>query len=124
MKPFKVLLVDDEVELVSTLVERLALRGIAADSITHGNKVLDCLRQKEYDMVLLDILMPESNGLAILSAIKKEFPAVQVILLTGRGSEEELRQGMAEGAFDFLMKPVDIEQLIQVMEKAMKEKTQ
>ena len=121
MKPFKVLLVDDEIELVSTLVERLALRGIAADSVTHGDEVMDRLRQKKYDMVVLDILMPESNGLALLSAIKKDFPAMEVILLTGRGSEEELRQGMAEGAFDFLMKPVDIEQLIQVMEKAIKE---
>ncbi len=121
MKPYCVLLVDDEAELVYTLAERLVFRGIDAAAVTDGSAVLKILEQREYDIIILDVIMPGLNGIELLKTIKQNYPKIQVLLQTGRGSEEESKEGLREGAFDYLVKPVDIDTLIEKMNQAMEQ---
>lgn len=108
----KVLLVDDEKEFASTLAERLDLRGISVDVANSGEDALRSLSNSVPEVVILDLMMPGMNGLAVLERIKQDFPRIQVILLTGMGSVSEGVEGLRLGAFDYLMKPVHIEDLI------------
>ena len=117
-KNLKALLVDDEVEFVTTLAERLQIRGIKAQTATDGQEALSMIEKEKPLVVVLDIIMPGISGLKILEYIKKNYPEIQVILLTGRGSTKEGIEGMRLGAFDFLMKPVKIEELIPRMIEA------
>ena len=123
MKPksYNVLLIDDEAELVYTLAERLLLRGIDAAAETHGDAALRILAERKFDIVVLDVKMPGINGIELLKTIKKNHPHVQVILQTGRASLEESKEGLREGAFDYLIKPVDIDNLIEIMNQAMEQ---
>lgn len=123
MERMRVLVVDDEEELVSTLIERLALRDIEADGVTTGDAALRRLQNREFDVVVLDVKMPGIDGLELLRKIRKMRPGLQVILLTGRGSARESEIGLEEGAFDYLIKPVDIEDLIKKMKDAMSRST-
>ena len=117
-KNLKALLVDDEIEFVTTLAERLQIRGIKAQTATDGQEALSMIEKEKPLVVVLDIIMPGISGLKILEYIKKNYPEIQVILLTGRGSTKEGIEGMRLGAFDFLMKPVKIEELIPRMIEA------
>jgi DNA-binding response OmpR family regulator len=112
MKDCKVLLVDDEKEFASTLAERLDLRGIRVHVANSGEDALQSLSEAVPEVVILDLMMPGMNGLAVLEKIKQDFPRIQVILLTGMGSMSEGVEGLRLGAFDYLMKPVHIEDLI------------
>lgn len=112
MEQWKVLLVDDEEEFVSTLAERLELRGIQALTETDGQAALVRIASDKPQVVVLDIMMPGISGLDILRHIKRSHPELPVILLTGRGATNEGIEGMQLGAFDFMMKPVKIEDLI------------
>ena len=114
----RVLLVDDEEELVLTLKERLMLRSIDADSATTGTEALRLVQDKEFDVVVLDVKMPGMDGLEVMKEMRALFPNMRIILLTGRGSEKESEIGMKQGAFDYLVKPVDIEELIRKMREA------
>ena len=118
MSDFRVLLVDDEEELVSTVAERLELRGIEAEACTSGTAALQLLEQQEFDVVVVDVKMPGMDGLELLRRIKTIRPKSQVILLTGRGSGKESQRGLAEGAFDYLIKPINIDDLIEKMKQA------
>jgi len=120
MDRMKVLLVDDEEDLISTLAERLELRGIAAEAATTGAEAVDLVNEKEFDVVVVDVKMPGMDGLEVMRRIKARRPHMQVILLTGRGSEQESQAGLEEGAFDYLVKPINIEDLIQKMREALK----
>ena len=113
----RVLLVDDETEFVSALAERLNLRGFEALTATSGVEALRKIDISPPDVVLLDVLMPGLSGLEVLKQIKRDHPQGQVILLTGRGSWDGI-QGVREGAYDCLMKPIQIEELMQVMTEA------
>jgi DNA-binding NtrC family response regulator len=117
MAKMRVLLVDDEVEFVSALAERLNLRGFETQIATSGEEALEKVEAAPPDVVVLDVLMPGVSGLDVMKHIKKDHPQVQVILLTGRGSWDGI-QGMREDAYDCLMKPVQIEELMQVMTEA------
>jgi DNA-binding NtrC family response regulator len=114
MEKMRVLLVDDEVEFVSALAERLNLRGFDADTATSGEEALQKITASPPQVVLLDMLMPGIGGLETLKRIKRDHPEVKVILLTGRGSWDGI-QGEREGAYDCLMKPIQIEELMQIM---------
>lgn len=116
----KALLVDDEVEFVTTLAERLQIRGIQAQTATDGQEALTTIEAEKPQVVVLDIMMPGISGLDVLDHIKRNYPDIEVILLTGRGSTKEGIEGMRLGAFDFLMKPVKIEELIPRMLEALK----
>ena len=118
MKNFKILLVDDEEEFVTTLAERLELRGLQARAALNGEDALQMIEADTPEIVILDVLMPGLGGLEVLRRIKAKYPKIPVILLTGRGSEKEGIKGTELGAFDYLMKPLNIEELIKKMQEA------
>ncbi len=118
MENLRVLLVDDEKELVETLAERLEIRGIDAEAVTCGDDALRLLLDYSFDVVVLDIKMPGISGLELLKLIRRQRPNTQVILITGHGTVEEGAAGMAEGAFDYVVKPIDIDTLIGKMKAA------
>jgi DNA-binding response OmpR family regulator len=120
MEGIKVLLVDDEEEFVVTLAERLRLRGIEALVAMDGDEALAKVQDEAPQVVVLDVMMPGTSGIDVLQHLRRRHPEVQVILLTGRGSTKEGIEGMRLGAFDFLMKPVKIEELIRKLEEAAK----
>jgi DNA-binding NtrC family response regulator len=120
MAGYRVLLVDDEEEFVSALSERLTLRGIEVDSALNGEEALARLVAKDFEVVILDVMMPGLGGLEVLRQIKATHPNTQVILLTGHGSTREGIEGMRLGAFDYLIKPVDIEDMLEKMKAAAK----
>ena len=118
MADYRVLLVDDEEEFVSALSERLMLRGIEVDSALNGEEALALMVEKVFEVVILDVMMPGLGGLEVLKQIKSTHPNTQVILLTGHGSTREGIEGMRLGAFDYLIKPVDIEEMLEKMKEA------
>jgi DNA-binding NtrC family response regulator len=120
---FNVLLVDDEVEFLETLVKRLKRRNLAATGVNSGEAALERLSQEAADVVVLDVKMPGMDGLTALREIKKRFPLVEVIMLTGHASMEVAIEGMEQGAFDYLMKPMDIDELLYKLQDAYKKKT-
>jgi len=118
MEGWKVLLVDDEKEFVSTLAERLRLRGIQADETGSGEEALRLIALTAPQVVVLDVMMPGMGGLEVLQRVKSTYPNIEVILLTGIGSTKDGMEGMRLGAFDFLMKPLQIEELIEKIKAA------
>ena len=112
------LLVDDEVEFISTLAERLDIRGIAARVVHDGESALKAVAEDEPQAMVLDVMMPGMKGLDVLQRVREEHPAVQVILLTGQGKTRDGIEGMRHGAFAYLMKPLDIEELIRTLGEA------
>lgn len=118
MSRITALLVDDEEEFVSTLAERLELRGITILVATDSEQALRIVADKKPPVVVADVKMPGMGGLDLLRHIKTGHPATQVILLTGHGSTRDGIKGMRLGAFDYLMKPVKIEDLIERLGKA------
>jgi len=122
MSNLRVLLVDDEEDFVTTLAERLNLRGIDTDVALDGEEALNKMNKKKPDVIILDVMMPGLGGIDVLRQTKETLPDTPVILVTGRGSTREGIDGMKEGAFDYLMKPVNIEELISKMDEAVKGK--
>ena len=107
----KVLLVDDEKDFVEPLSERLRTREFIVDTAYSGREALNIIGEREVDVVILDVQMPGLSGGETLRAIKETRPLVQVIMLTGKATVEAAIEGMKLGAYDFLMKPADIEEL-------------
>ena len=120
MKGFKVLLVDDEPEFVSTLAERLQLREIQARTAPDGKTALRMIQEEPPHVVVLDVMMPEMDGIQTLTEIKKIAPLVEVILLTGYAKMELALKGMEKGAFDYLIKSIGIDELMYKLEDAYK----
>ena len=118
MDALRILIVDDEDELVSALEERLRLRGFQAQGVTTGAEALRYLAERPYDVVLLDVKMPGLGGLDVMKRIKEKQPSPQVILLTGHSSAQDAERGMTLGAFDYLMKPIKIDELVGVLRAA------
>lgn len=121
----RILLIDDEKEFVTTLAERLELRGYDVEVSESGEGGIQFLKTSGFDAAILDLMMPGLNGIDTLVQIKKIEPDLPVILLTGHGSTKEGMKGMRMGAFDFLMKPLDINELLSkiklALEKGLKE---
>lgn len=115
MEGLRVLIVDDEDELVSALEERLNLRGFDAKGLTTGDEALAYLENTPCDVVLLDVKMPGIGGLEVIKRIKEQRPKLEVILLSGHGAAQDVKRGMDLGAFDYLMKPVDIDVLVRTL---------
>ena len=115
MENMKIVVVDDEEEFVSALVERLSLRGFQARGFTSGAQAMQDMSENDFDVVLLDVRMPGLGGLDIIREIKQRWPDRIVILLSGHASEDEAEQGKCLGAFQYLMKPVRIEELIKIL---------
>jgi DNA-binding NtrC family response regulator len=119
---FRVLLIDDEVEFLETLEKRLKKRKLDVFSASSGSRALEILRAEPVDVVVLDVKMPDMNGIETLKEIKKIRPTVEVIMLTGHANVEVAIEGMELGAFDYLMKPMDIDQLLYKLQDAYKKK--
>ena len=118
MDSFHVLIVDDEVEFMETLVKRMRRRNIEASGAVSGEQALAILAVKGADVVVLDVRMPEMDGIETLQAIKTDHPLVEVVLLTGHASLSVAREGMELGAFDYLMKPINIDELLYKLQDA------
>ncbi len=113
MAEVRVLVVDDEMDFASTLAERLELRGFSAAAVPGAEEALAFMRQAGCpDVVVLDLKMPVIDGLAALDLLKAEDPSMGVIMLTGHGSTASGIEGMQRGLYDYLMKPVEIGELI------------
>jgi DNA-binding NtrC family response regulator len=117
-KNLRVLIADDEVEFASTIVTRLKLRNFAANMVNSGKDALAAIEEEQPDVLLLDLKMPDLDGLEVLASLKENYPALAVIILTGHGSFEAGLKGMELGAYDYIMKPVDLNLLITKIEGA------
>jgi DNA-binding NtrC family response regulator len=113
MELHRILLVDDEEDFASALAERLVLRGFQAETATSGMDALRHIRECDFSVLILDVKMPGIDGLGLMAEIKRKHPNLPVILLTGHGSAADAEAGMKKGAFDYLMKPIDIDELIE-----------
>jgi DNA-binding response OmpR family regulator len=112
----RVLLVDDEEEFVSTLAERLTIRGIDAQWVSTGSKAIELVKTEPFDLAILDVKMPRLGGLALKEVLQATRPGMKFVFVTGYGSEEEFRAITAEvGTEYYLVKPIDIETLIERM---------
>jgi DNA-binding response OmpR family regulator len=119
----RVLLVDDEVELVSTLAERLSIRGIHADWVTSCEDALEKLKTEKYDLAVLDVKIPRISGIELGKRLKEKDPEMEFIFMTGHGSEEDYKAGTAEAGTEYyLVKPVNIDVLINKMNEVVKGK--
>ncbi|MFP4168413.1 MAG: response regulator [Desulfonatronovibrionaceae bacterium] len=114
----RVLLVDDEVDFMETLVKRMKKRGLNVKGVKSGEEALAVLGEETFQVVVLDVKMPGMNGIEVLKIIKKRHPRAEVIMLTGHASLELAMQGMESGAYDYLMKPMDLDELIYKIEDA------
>ena len=120
--PTRFLLVDDEKDFVEMLGLRLEEVGENVTPAHSGQECLNVLEEKEIDVVILDILMPGMDGIATLKEIKRRFPLVEVIMLTGHGTTESAVEGLKLGAFDYLLKPAHFGELTTKLESARKRK--
>ena len=123
MDEFSVLLVDDERDFLETLIKRLQRRKLKVTGATSGEEALRILKEMPPDVVVLDVRMRGMDGIETLRQIKKISPLVEVIMLTGHANPEVAVEGMELGAFDYLMKPLNFDELLYKLEDAYKRKT-
>lgn len=125
MKKTKVMIVDDEMEFAQPLAERLNLRNFEAEAVACAEDAMTLLRSGwQPDVVLLDLKMPGLDGLDSLSVFKQYDSSMEIIILTGHGSTASGIEGMRRGLFDYLMKPVEIDSLVQRIKAAAEKKAQ
>jgi DNA-binding response OmpR family regulator len=122
MKEMKVLLVDDEEEFVKTLAERIEMREVKSKIALNGEEALKTMDEDLPDVMVLDLKMPGIDGLEVLRRAKKAYPGVQIIMLTGHGSEKDEKEARRLGVFEYLQKPVEFEKLMRTITKAYKKK--
>jgi DNA-binding NtrC family response regulator len=114
----KVLIADDEKEFIETLAKRLEMRDFAVTTVSSGDAAIEIAEKINFDVIILDVQMPEINGIDALKKIKEKTPLTPVIMLTGEATVENAIQGMKLGAFDFLIKPTDTERLSEKIKQA------
>jgi len=119
---FSVLLVDDEKEFLETLLKRLRKRRIKVTGANSGEEAIKIVKETPPDVVVLDVRMQGMDGIQTLAEIKKIRPAIEVIMLTGHANLDVAVEGMDLGAFDYLMKPTDVDELLYKLEDAFKRK--
>jgi DNA-binding response OmpR family regulator len=118
MKKLRVLLVDDEQEFVETLADRLKMRDLETSTAHNGREALSAVKQGEPDVIVLDLKMPGIHGIEVLKRVKEAYPNVEVIILTGHGSEKDEQAARDLGAFDYLRKPANLEALVSRIKNA------
>ena len=118
MARYKVLLVDDEEELVRALAERLEIRQLECEVALNGEEALRMVEDSPPHVILLDLKMPGMDGMEVLRRVKKRHPDIQVVVLTGHGSESDEQIVRRLGAIDYLQKPVDIRELVKALDYA------
>jgi len=124
MKKIKLLLVDDEENFVKTLAERLEIRGLKPEVVLSGEEAMDFMDKSVPDVIVLDLRMPGIDGMEVLRRVKKQKPDVQVIILTGHGTDKDQSEATRIGAFEYLKKPVDIDALIFSIKNAFQKKVE
>jgi len=117
-KTINILLVDDEKGYVNVLANRLSKRSINATKAFSGTQAIQILRKNDFDVMVLDLKMEDMGGIEVLKIVKKMAPELPVIFLTGHGSQEAAREGIALGAFDYLTKPCELMELIEKIRQA------
>lgn len=118
MQSPRILMVDDEEDLVKTMVNRLNKRNIKTTGVLSGEEALETIKKDVFDIVVLDVKMPGIDGIETLRELKKIDPGIEVILLTGHASVDAALDGMKLGAYEFLMKPCKLEELIEKIDGA------
>ena len=116
--PVRLLLVDDEKDFVNILTKRLKHRNIDVAKAFSGAEAIQALRRQEFDVAVLDLKMENMDGIEVLKIMKIIDPRLAVIMLTGHGSAEAAEQGLKLGAFDYLSKPCELEELVQKIMQA------
>jgi DNA-binding NtrC family response regulator len=116
--PIRVLLVDYEVGFVEVLAKRMGRRGYLVTPSISGTEAVQVLRKNDFDVVVLDLKLEDMDGIEVLQIMKKMVPDLPVIMLTGHGSEQAAREGVKFGAFDYLLKPCDLEALLAKIHQA------
>jgi len=117
-KPIRILLVDDEAAYVNALSKRLTRRNFQVSVAYNGTQGVQAVRKQDFDVAVLDLKMEDMDGIDVLKIFKKMIPQMAVIMLTGHGSEQAAREGIKFGAFDYLTKPCDLEDLIEKIREA------
>ncbi len=120
--PIRLLIVDDEVGFVNILTKRLSRRNMEVTSAYTGTEAIQILRKQDFDVAVLDLKMEEMDGIEVLKIFKKMDPKMVVIMLTGHGSEQAAREGIEFGAFDYLTKPCELEDLMAKIREAYQER--
>lgn len=116
--PIRILLVDDEVGYVNVLYNRLTKRHFQVGKATSGTEAFQLLRHRDFDVAVLDLKMEDMDGIEILKILKKMAPELAIIMLTGHGSAEAAHEGIKQGAYDYLTKPCELEELIAKIREA------
>jgi DNA-binding NtrC family response regulator len=122
MALFNVLIVDDEDDFREMTIKRLNKRGLLCSGAENGNSALERLKNEDIDVVLLDVKMPGMDGIEVLKEIKRTKPLTEVVMLTGHASVESGIDGMKLGAFDYLMKPMELDPLMDKLRDAYEKK--
>lgn len=122
METMRVFIVDDEDDFRETIVKRLNARKIQAEGAASGIKALEVLKEKDFDVIVLDVKMPDMDGIETLRHIKQMKPEIEVIMLTGHASVEFGLKGMQLGAFDYVMKPAPLNELLDTLGQAYNKK--
>jgi DNA-binding NtrC family response regulator len=117
MKHTDILIVDDEQRYADMLANRLSLRGLTCKVRYDGMAAIDLVDRESFSMIILDLRLPDLYGTEVLVEIKKRRPETVIIILTGHGTEEDRVQCMASGAYAFMNKPLDINQLVTIMSR-------
>ena len=120
----RVLLVDDEEEFVEALAERLSIRDYDTTVSLRGEDAIEKLRQLNFDVVILDVRMPGMDGTDVLREMKRIKPLTEVIMLTGHATVESAIDGMKQGAYDYLLKPCETEELVAKINRAYEKKSE
>ena len=121
VNPIRLLLVDDEEGFVNVLTKRMARRNINVTVALSGTEGIQALRKNDFDVAVLDLKMEDMDGIEVLKIFKKMYPEMAVIMLTGHGSEQAAKEGMEYGAFDYLTKPCQLEDLIEKINESVKD---
>lgn len=116
--PIRLLLIDDEIGYVNVLANRLAKRNFQVGKANSGTEAFQVLRQNDFDVAVLDLKMEDMDGIEVLKILKKMAPQLVVIMLTGHGSAEAAHEGIKQGAYDYLTKPCELDELIKKIQQA------
>jgi DNA-binding NtrC family response regulator len=118
LKRIRLILIDDEAGFTTVMAKRLSRRGFDVTSAFSGSEAIQAMRKAEFDVAVLDLKMEDMDGIEVLKILKKLDPGMPVIMLTGHGSEKSASEGMQYGAFDYLFKPCEFEELLKKIREA------
>jgi len=116
--PINILIVDDETDFVDTLLKRFRIRKMPVTAASSGPEALQLMAGQNFDVVILDVRMPGMDGMEVLRQIKAKHPLTEVIMLTGHASLDAGMQGMGLGAYDYVLKPADFDELLDKVRRA------